>query len=248
MGDAMIFEHLAFRRIHAVPLLAGLALALLTVQLGNWQLRRAAEKAELQARLESAAALAPVAAAQVSAMKVSEWQTVRLRGEWQPQRTIYLDNRVDLGRVGYHVLTPLRLDGGGWVLINRGWIAAGPDRAILPDAAPAAPAVTSTEGSTVEVTGVVRVPQADPFTLAAQAREGRVWQFIDLPGYRAWSGLAVRDWIVFQTSAAADGLQRVWPRPDAGIDRHRGYALQWYSLAGLSLAMTAIYVFRRVRT
>ncbi|CAI08518.1 SURF1 family protein [Aromatoleum aromaticum EbN1] len=228
-----------FRRFHPLPLIAGFALALLTAQLGSWQLDRAAEKTALQARIESAAAAAPVSPS--AAMEVVEWQPVRLDGEWVPAATIYLDNRVRRGRPGYEVLTPLRLAGdAGWVLVNRGWTAAGADRAVLPDATPAAGGVT--------LAGIVRVPQADPFTLAPEAAQGRVWQYLDMERYRALSGLAVRDWIVYQTSAAADGLQRDWPRPDAGIDRHRGYALQWYSLAGLSLVMTGVYVFRRFRS
>lgn len=227
-----------FDRFHPLPLIAGVALALLTAQLGNWQLGRAAEKTALQARIESAAATDPVSPS--ASMQMAEWQPVRLHGEWSPAATIYLDNRVHRGRAGYEVLTPLRLEGdAGWVLVNRGWIAAGADRAVLPDAAPAA--------GSVNLAGIVRMPQVDPFTLAPEAAQGRVWQYLDMERYRALSGLAVRDWIVQQTSSAADGLQRDWPRPDAGIDRHRGYALQWYSLAGLSLVMTGVYVFRRLR-
>ncbi|KON82129.1 SURF1 family protein [Azoarcus sp. PA01] len=228
-----------FGRVHPLPLVAGVALALLTAQLGSWQLGRAAEKTALQARIASAAASAPVSPS--GSMPVAEWQPVRLHGEWVAAATIYLDNRIRRGRPGYEVLTPLRLAGdAGWVLVNRGWIAAGPDRAVLPDAAPAAGAIN--------LAGIARVPPADPFTLAPEAAQGRVWQYLDIERYRALSGLAVRDWIVQQTSAAADSLQRDWPRPDAGIDRHRGYALQWYSLAGLSLVMTGVYVFRRLRS
>ena len=95
-------------------------------------------------------------------------------------------------------------------------------------------------------TGCRRV-SASP-TLADEPGQGRVWQYLDLARYRESTGMPVRDWIVQQTSDAADGLVREWPRPDAGIDRHRGYAFQWYSLAGLSFVMTAAYVIRRLAT
>jgi surfeit locus 1 family protein len=50
-----------------------------------------------------------------------------------------------------------------------------------------------------------------------------------------------------QTSAAADGRVREWPAPAAGIDRHRGYALQWYSLAGLAAGLTAWYAWHLIK-
>ena len=222
--------------IHPVPPLAGLALALLTLQLGNWQLGRADEKTALQARIELAAAAAPLPDGATD--DAPDWRTVTLRGEWLSEATIYLDNRVRSGRVGYELLTPLRLDGGGWVLVDRGWIAAGRERSALPHAPP--------PSARAELTGTVRRPESKPFALAADAVQGRVWQFIDVAQYRERTGIAVRDWIVQQTSAAPDGLVRDWPRPDAGIDRHRGYAVQWYALAALSLALTLAYLFRRV--
>ena len=226
-------------RLHPVPLVAGFVVAVLTLQLGNWQVRRAAEKTELQARIEAGAAAGAVAPA--GSADVAEWRTVALAGEWQPAGTIYLDNRVHRGRVGYHVLTPLRLsDRSGDVLVNRGWVAGNTDRRRLPP-------VTSPAGP-VEVAGTVRRPETRPFTLAEAAGHGQVWQYLDLDRYRESSGFAVRDWIVLQTSAAPDGLVRDWPRPDAGIDRHHGYAFQWYSLAGLSLVLTGAYVYRRLTT
>jgi surfeit locus 1 family protein len=227
------------RRLHPLPLAAGIVVALLTILLGNWQVRRAAEKSELQTRIEAGAsgtAVEPDASADLP-----EWRSVALHGEWQPAGTIYLDNRVYAGRAGYHVLTPLRLDdGAGIVLVNRGWIAAGGDRAQLPEVVPPAGRVT--------LAGTVRHPELKPFTLAREAAQGRLWQFIDIDRYRTWSGLAVRDWVAQQTSASPDGLVRDWPRPDAGIERHRGYALQWYSLAGLALVLTGAYVFRGSRS
>lgn len=227
-----------FRRLHPVPLVAGIAVALLTAQLGNWQVRRAHEKTELQERIDAGAA-APAIDARVET-DVADWRTVALAGRWQAERTIFLDNRVRDGRVGYEVLTPLRLDGDGVVLVNRGWTAGDPARRTLP--------TLPTEAAPVAVVGTVRRPAARPFTLADEPARGLLWQYLDVARYRDWSGLPVRDWIVQQTSPAADGLARDWPRPDAGIDRHRGYALQWYSLAGLSLVMTGTYVVRRLRT
>jgi len=226
------------RLLGALPLLAGLALLILTVALGNWQLRRAAEKTALQTRIEALATRPPVTP-RADAADVAEWLRVRLEGRWLGEATILLDNRTHQGRAGYHVLTPLELaDGSGVVLVNRGWIAAGADRARLPEATPPA-------GMQL-IEGRVRRTEAAPFTLAAEAARGRLWQYLDLAAYRQSSGLALATWIVQQSSSAADGLVRDWPRPDAGIDRHRGYAFQWYALAGLAGFLSAWHVRRRL--
>ncbi|TMI45909.1 MAG: SURF1 family protein, partial [Betaproteobacteria bacterium] len=49
-----------------------------------------------------------------------------------------------------------------------------------------------------------------------------------------------------QRSDSGDGLLREWPRPDAGIERHESYALQWYSLAALAVILAAVLSFRRI--
>jgi cytochrome oxidase assembly protein ShyY1 len=220
-----------------LPVLAGLALSVLGVLLGNWQLGRADEKTRLQAEIAEAQARPPVAADGTSPR---EWAQLALSGRWEAPGTIYLDNRVHAGRPGYHVLTPLRLERSGQlVLVNRGWVPAGAERGELP-------AVPLPAGR-LDIVGEVRIPQSKPFTLAADPAQDAVWQVLDLDAYRARSGYAVADYVVQQTSPSADHLLRDWPRPDAGIERHRGYALQWYGLAGVALVMTGIFVARNWR-
>ncbi|HJV24498.1 MAG TPA: SURF1 family protein [Aromatoleum sp.] len=227
---------MAARRLHFVPLLAGIAVAVLTLQLGNWQIRRADEKAVLQAEYASPERSAPHP---LGTQPPAEWQVVDLRGQWLADRTILIDNRVHAGRAGFHVFTPLRLAGrGGWVLVNRGWVAAPADRAQRP-------AVT-TPGGEVEISGRVRHPESKPFTLEGEAatEPGIVWQALDLARYRVWSSIPVADFYVQQNDPAPDSLVRDWPAPDAGIDRHRGYAFQWYAMAALAAALTLCYVWQ----
>jgi surfeit locus 1 family protein len=66
---------------------------------------------------------------------------------------------------------------------------------------------------------------------------GRVWQNVTLERFSAWSGLSLEPYVVEQHSALDDGLVRDWPRPDAGAEKNEMYALQWYSLAALSLIL-----------
>ena len=119
------------RLLRILPLLAGVALMVLTVQLGNWQQGRAAEKEAIQARID-VLMQTPAQPMRADAAQADEWQPLRLTGVWLTAATRLIDNRTHQGQAGYHVLTPLLLnDGSGAVLVNRGWVAAG-DRRHLP--------------------------------------------------------------------------------------------------------------------
>lgn len=225
--------------MHPVPLIAGLVVAVLAVQLGNWQLNRAEQKREIGARI---AQFSESEAEQILSAREPappEWSHVRLTGEWLAGAVMFHDNRVHERQPGYHVLMPLRLQDGSAVLVNRGWVPAGLDRTVLPE-------VVTPAGS-ADLTGRVVLPEQEPFSLGSDPRDGARWQFVDPAAYAEWSGVSVAPWVVQQTSAAADGLLRDWPAPALGEDTHRGYALQWFSLAALALALTGFYVFRSFR-
>lgn len=161
---------------------------------------------------------------------------VALRGTLLAKHTVFLDNKVHRGRPGYHVVQPLRLAGGRHVLVNRGWIAADPRRERLPE--------VETPPGEIAVEGVrlARFPRA---MSAGPRPEGPVWQNLELDEFAAWSGLPLEPYGLEQHSALEDGLVREWPRADAAVDKHRSYALQWYSLAALSVILFLVLGFRR---
>ncbi|MCB1959934.1 MAG: SURF1 family protein [Rhodocyclaceae bacterium] len=223
------------RGLDWLPYGAGVLVCVVTIQLGLWQTRRAEEKIALGEQLRVSAQAAPGDAAALSAGV--EWTRVRLRGQWVADKGIVVDNRVYQGRVGYHVYMPLALATGETVLIKRGWLPAGPDRSVLP--------VLPTSTAEVDIEGRLRRPEARPYTLAAQAGEGRLWQYLDIAAYRAWSGLPVVDVVVEQSSASDDGMVRDWPPPDLGVDRHRGYAVQWFGLAALAAGLCGWFGWKR---
>lgn len=211
------------------PTLAGAFFVLLTCWLGHWQNTRADEKRALQARYDRADRDPPLHASAALDAAAALYRKLEARGVWDDARTILVDNRVQDGVAGYHVLTPLRLAGGGALLVNRGWLAVGRDRAKLP--------VWRTPPGTVAVEGIALPAHTRYFEFAAAAPSGRVWQNLDFERYRKWSGLALPELVVEQTSASPDGLVRRWPRPDAGVAMHVGYAYQWYGLATLLVVL-----------
>ena len=228
----------SFRPAMLPGVLALIAIAL-TVSLGNWQSRRAEEKLALGRELDDGArhAVRALPPSMVDA-RGYEFGRVSARGEYSARHAILLDNKVLRGVPGYQVLTPLKISGGDtYVLVNRGWVAAGARRESPPS--------VQTPAGALEVEGVAVVPSSHILELDAKTEEGIVWQNLVLERYAKWSGLKLQPFVLQQTSDAADGLVRAWARPDTGADKHRGYAFQWYALAATILVIYVVLSFKR---
>ena len=209
------------------------------IALGNWQTRRAEEKRALGAEVDQALKAAPI---EISTTPVENknllLKRVAARGEFVAERTLFLDNKIRHGRVGYEVITPLKLARSSvHVLVNRGWIEAPRSRDVLPE-------VRTPAGETrVEGLALERLPHA---LQLKEDLQGRVRQNVDLGAFAAETGLALQPIVIEQRSDSGDGLLREWPRADAGIERHESDALQWYSLAALAVILAAVLSFRRI--
>ncbi|MEK7711779.1 MAG: SURF1 family protein [Pseudomonadota bacterium] len=225
------------------PTLATLALLPLMIALGMWQLDRAGQKLRLQAdydrrQQEPAVRLLSV----LENPEVLRFRRMVARGHYEPEHQILIDNRVHQGQAGYHVLTPLRLeDGAVRVLVNRGWVPLGQDRAVLPR--------IETPRGAVEVTGLAAVPQTKGFHLGGAKPPGEgwqpVWQYLDLDVFRGNVAFPVQPIVILlDPNSANGGFVRQWARLDAGIATHQGYAFQWFSLAA---ALAAIYILLNTR-
>ena len=96
------------------------------IALGNWQTHRAQEKRALAARVEAALAGPPLKlpAHRVEAAQFALRRVVA-QGEFVPAHTVFLDNKIHQGRVGYEVVTPLKIAGGLAARIGRPRLGAG---------------------------------------------------------------------------------------------------------------------------
>jgi surfeit locus 1 family protein len=225
-------------KLRLVPTLAAAAGVLVTALLGNWQLNRAAEKAQLQQRIDHAGGEAArhIGAAPVDAAEVDYFR-VEASGEFKSDGTVYVDNRVRKGVPGYEIITPLRIGSSTrYVLVKRGWVQAEPSRNRLPKIATPAGAVT--------VEGVALPGNPRVFELSTQVQAGPVWENVTVDRYRSAYALDLHPIMIQQQNDLGDGLVRDWNRPDAGVDRHRAYALQWFSMC---IAIVVIYVVLNVR-
>ena len=212
------------------------------IQLGNWQLSRADEKDARQLQLDELAKQ-PVVSVPTTAITLEDllYREVEVYGTYVADETIYLDNRTHNGVAGYHIITPLRIENSGmYVLINRGWLAMGKSREILP-------IVPVVEGQ-VNITGVVVPPTQRALELSDQIVSGAVWSTLYIDRYQEQTGLTLQPILIQQQDEIDDGLIREWVRLDSGSSKNLGYAFQWYSFAVLTVIIFLVLNVKRNRT
>ncbi len=221
-------------------------LVVLFVRLGFWQLGRAAEKEALAAAVAERGMLPPIGdEARLGPADELRFRKVELRGLFEARHGFFIDNETDLGRAGYHVITPLRLAGSGRrILVNRGWVSMGPDRRYLPE--------IETPEKEVEVRGILDRPPAPRFALGRLSRPGPEWgrryAYLDLGYFERSTGLAVLPYVVLLDAGAPHGFARDWPRFQDRHHLHRSYAFQWFLFAALTVgAFFALWRARRRR-
>jgi len=240
--------------------LAAVAMIALTLSLGRWQLSRAAQKEDLQARIEAQQnypALDVTGFQAIEQVGSEMHRRVKLRGLWVPTRTVFLDNRQMHGRPGFYVLTPFALEGMEQTLmVQRGWVPRNfVDRTQLPP--------VETPAGLVELEARIAPPPAQLFRLGKEegARKpdpaaagevssagdqgaSRIRQNLDLSAFRAETGLPLRTELsLMQIGSPSEGLEREWPAPALGIEKHYGYAFQWFGLATLVTLLYAWFQF-----
>lgn len=221
-------------RIRLLAVLIGAALTVtLTTSLGFWQLRRADEKIALQAAIDRQGAKTPLTAAQLRQTDDPlplVHQRVVLRGVWSVDSTVYLDNRQMDAKVGFFVVTPLVLEGGGVLLVQRGWAPRNfGNRTQLPQ--------VQTPTGVVEVEGRIALAPSKLFEPGTDSA-GTIRQNLDLAQFRTETGLPLMAITVLQSGAPSEGLRRTWPAFNLGVDKHYGYAFQWFALAALVAVLT----------
>lgn len=201
--------------------------------LGRWQLERAEVNRAIAALFEDSAALPPLEQP-VSEAEPFRYRPMRLRGHYVPESQVLLDNMTSHGVAGYQVLTPLRVDDGALVLVNRGWVPASPDRNVLPD-------VEIAGAGEVVVRGRVdRLPRAALDLGAPAATEGEpvtVLSFPDFAAIESALGAEVWHFQLLLDPAASDGFVREWAPETGRADRNIAYAVQWFGLALLALVI-----------
>lgn len=214
----------------AVVTVATLITMALTASLGFWQLDRARQKMALQGQVDQRANLPAWQTADLlgaSDLQEGVHRPVQLRGTWVKEASVFLDNRQMSARNGFILVTPLKLSGSPRaVLVQRGWVPRNfTDRSQVP--------TIDTPSGEVQVEGRLAPPPGKLYELG-EAAPGAIRQNIHLDSFAQETGLNLLPVSVQQVGASSEGLLREWPRAAAGVDKHHGYAFQWFGLCALA--------------
>jgi cytochrome oxidase assembly protein ShyY1 len=224
-----------------------LALASLFIRLGFWQLDRMEARAEENTVLELRLASDPVAVEVAVAAAGSDLASVEFRrgtalGSYRPDLEVLVRNRTnEMGTAGFHLLTPLELEDGSLVIVNRGWIPLELDQVPVASLPPPV--------GVVEVTGLMRTTESrsaigpvDPpgrITVVNRIDLDRIGALFDQPVLPVW---------LQAVEPGPGGLPEPLVLPNTD-DRgpHLSYAIQWFSFAAIALIGFGI-VLRRGAT
>lgn len=204
------------------------------VSLGVWQLNRAEQKAQLQASIDAGRQVELLPAGAPAQL----YQHYQLSGRLDGQHLWLLDNRTHQGQAGYEIWVPL-VSGDGWYLASAGWVAGGASRQQLPvpelpnterpwlaQARPLSQTVVLADTPT-EVHWPQVIQSLDPSIMAQQL------------GWSEPLGL-------LQLSPGQTGVGPVvWTPIVMTVERHRGYAMQWFGMA-VALLLMYLYAGRRL--
>jgi len=219
-------------RPKVLPTLATIVSIAVFVAAGEWQRGRMGEKQRQSDQFDWAYQATPVPLpAESDDWSLWRYRAIVAEGVFDGARQILLDNKVDRGRIGFHVITPLRLNDGRAVLVDRGFVASTGSRTVLPSVPPPDGIVT--------VYGRVNIPPARYLELARTPQVGAVWQNLDPARYSMATGITVLPIVVEQAvdRGSGDPLTRNAIRPDFGIARHRVYMVQWYVFAVMAAGL-----------
>lgn len=213
----------------------------LVLSLGGWQLQRAAYKQDLMDAYFDKLGGLPRALDADTATPAA-FTRVRVEGDYEDVNLL-LDNQISAGQPGYWVYSPFTAHGATW-LVNRGWIAGSGNRTELP-AVPPVPA------GKVQLVALVWPDTGMLPLFGEQAHKQlatNVWRMQRIDFAAPPDGLAelvegqLRDVELRLEDAQPGVLQAIPQTMGFGVERHKGYAIQWF---GLAIALVAGYFFYR---
>jgi len=175
------------------------------------------------------------------ALEENRYRRVIVAGEYDAEHQFLLDNQIIRQQAGYHVLTPLLIQGANvGVLVNRGWIPAGRDRAVKPNLP-----ITQT---TVRIIGVVDKFPGVGLKLKGAEIPAPGWpalvQLADSERLSERLGYRLLPYQVLLDVNEGEGYERIGRPASLSPEKNQGYALQWF---GFALVLMVLYLWYGIK-
>ena len=231
-----------------------LALAVVCVFLGNWQMARLAEKDALIVTVDARLTAAPVPVPTADSWATLDtqsfiYQPVTLTGTYRYTQTTTVftalaDPKGQYGGPGYWVMTPFELVGGGTVFINRGFVPQDlQEAAALGD-------LHGDDPGPVTISGVFRAPEAAGFMTPEADMSNRIEWVRDPVRLAAMVDPALAPIAPFYIDLPAGQLGDLPQGGETVVtfpNNHFGYALTWYGFAIVAVVMLGFWLTRQAR-
>ena len=225
----MRFRPAFWMTVFAVPSLA------LLLALGTWQVARMQWKEALISEFTARAqgeAISPPGAAAAAGLR---FQRLALSGVWMHEAEIQMTGRTFEGTAGYHVVTPMRLDDGRILLVNRGWVAQDYRQ---PESRP-----KSLASGRREIEAILRLPARKGYFVPENDPVRNDWFTLDIDDIADHRDLGADVIRAYRADALRpDGpyTQPIGAAVDIDIpNNHWHYALTWY---GIALGLIGVYI------
>ena len=196
------------------------------VSLGFWQLDRADQKRTIEASIQKANTGVVELIINQNELLNKEYYEVRLQGSYIGDKQFSYDNQIVDQASGYYVLTPFVLTGqSNAIMINRGFIPWNGRRDQLDDIA-----VDSTYREIkIQVSRPIKRIELKTSDISNQFPV--LIQAIDFDVIEEISSTSFVDVIGLLDPSSDDGFVRKWEPYTGSIEKHIGYAIQWFLMA-----------------
>lgn len=217
-----------------VPTLVVLTLLPVLVGLGLWQLSRGDDKRAMLATYAQLTAASPILARQLPEIADVAWRRVQLRGRFDAEHSLLLDNSIRDGQAGVELIQPFHdQPSGAWLMVNRGWLPW-PDRRVAP--------VFDTPDQPLDLQAWVYEAPGATFQLSPDSPSTSWPKLVTAmdPG-KVLSELS-RDGFAQELRLAPGpaAYRTDWPVVSMGPEKHLGYAVQWFAMA---TALGGLYLY-----
>lgn len=219
-----------------LPTLITIGLLYLLISLGFWQLDRSEYKENLESVIDARQKLSPINI-QAAPDSIDErlYLPVIIKGKYDVEHQIYLDNRVVNHVAGFDIYTPVILEDGGAILVNRGWLKQGRTRQDLP--------VFDTVSGVRSFTGVLAFPPSPGLVLSQEVNDLTTWpvimQFIDVKRIESALAYPLDSMILILNDKDPTSFHQVPIKFNTNSAKHTAYAIQWFALA---ITLIIIYI------
>jgi surfeit locus 1 family protein len=206
------------------------------VSLGFWQLERADDKRSIEASIKQANTGSVELIKKEEGLQSKEYYEVRLQGKYLSDKQFIYDNQIVDQVSGYYVLTPYALEGQSKaILINRGFIPWNGRRDKLADIVIG----QETREIKVQISKPIKRMELKPSEVSIQFPA--LIQSIDLQDMADRAKVDFSSVIGLLDASASNGFIRKWEPYTGSIEKHIGYAVQWFLMA-LVLAIIGIRI------